>query len=713
MKKFFSLFAAVLFVGSMMAAEEVAYTLTPASTGGNSSPHNSYTAAATTTISGIEWSVLGNSNMTPWRLGGKGSNCESADRDVHSNTAISDNISKIEITHGTADNITVNSMTVIVSKNSDFSNPVSTLTPTFVASDIVTVNRPEGKDWSNCYYKFVYNLSVSGDKNKFIQFSEAVFYKETGGTPSCATPSFSPKAGAVLNGTTVTLTTTTEDADIYYTMGANPADPTSASTKYTAPISITEATTIKAIAVKEGYNNSGVASASYTVVTPLATMQAIFDAASTAGNYYITFSDSWVVTGVTTNGKNVYITDGTKGMILFNNSGNMGLVVGNTLSGTVQRSLKLYSGAAELDGFTTDGLTIGTGSLPSVQELDEEGVAALSGVNTGSLIKISGACTEDNSKLYVAGVQLYNSLFAYTAPTAGNSYNVTGVYAQFNTTKEILPRSAADIEDITPAGAPETPTFSVAAGTYTSVQTVELSCATDGATIYYTTDGSTPDDTKTEYTAAITVGESMTIKAIAIKDDISSAIASAAYVINIEDESTKKTWDLSIDETATASADELTWDATYVDMSFAKGTSSTNANNYYPGTSGQSYTSTRAYKNSVITITPVASKQITTVVFTATTSGYATTLKNAAWTNATAVANDVTVTVTASGSGAISAKLGGTAGFTAVTVNYKAASGTALDNAAVEGKAVKFIENGQLFIEKAGVRYNVMGQIIK
>ena len=39
--------------------------------------------------------------------------------------------------------------------------------------------------------------------------------------------------------------------------------------------------------------------------------------------------------------------------------------------------------------------------------------------------------------------------------------------------------------------------------------------------------------------------------------------------------------------------------------------------------------------------------------------------------------------------------------------------GAGLFNAAVEGKAVKTISNGMLIIEKAGVRYNVMGQIIR
>ena len=83
---------------------------------------------------------------------------------------------------------------------------------------------------------------------------------------------------------------------------------------------------------------------------------------------------------------------------------------------------------------------------------------------------------------------------------------------------------------------PATPEFSVAAGTYTEAQSIELSCTTDGATIYYTTDGSTPDNTSTEYTgSAISLSErgTYTIKAIAIKGEDASAVASATYTINL------------------------------------------------------------------------------------------------------------------------------------------------------------------------------------
>ena len=87
----------------------------------------------------------------------------------------------------------------------------------------------------------------------------------------------------------------------------------------------------------------------------------------------------------------------------------------------------------------------------------------------------------------------------------------------------------------TPSGAPSkvsTPTFSVAAGTYTGSQSVTISCATASATIHYTTDGTTPTGSSPTYSSAISVDVTQTIKAIAIKDGMTNSdVAEAAYTI--------------------------------------------------------------------------------------------------------------------------------------------------------------------------------------
>ena len=79
-----------------------------------------------------------------------------------------------------------------------------------------------------------------------------------------------------------------------------------------------------------------------------------------------------------------------------------------------------------------------------------------------------------------------------------------------------------------------TPTFSPAAGTYTSAQTVTISSSTPDATIYYTTNGTTPTTSSTVYSGPITVSTSETIEAIATASgDSASAVGTAVYTINL------------------------------------------------------------------------------------------------------------------------------------------------------------------------------------
>jgi len=79
------------------------------------------------------------------------------------------------------------------------------------------------------------------------------------------------------------------------------------------------------------------------------------------------------------------------------------------------------------------------------------------------------------------------------------------------------------------AGAPK---FSLAAGNYKGAQTVTITDATAGVTIYYTTNGTTPTASSTKYTGPVKVSVSETLEAIAIAPGYSnSAVTSAKYTI--------------------------------------------------------------------------------------------------------------------------------------------------------------------------------------
>ena len=158
------------------------------------------------------------------------------------------------------------------------------------------------------------------------------------------------------------------------------------------------------------------------------------------------------------------------------------------------------------------------------------------------------------------------------------------------------------------------------------------------------------------------------------------------------------TWDLTIDETATATVDEISWTSTAVSMIDTRANDkSTAANNYYPGTPDKNYTSTRFYSGSTLTITPANGITITSVEYNVANSNanYANAIAGE-WTNASASksADNSKVTITPTdGTKAISIVLTATTGATGVTVYY---TGTpvvlTLDHITISGYTTTFTE---------------------
>ena len=117
--------------------------------------------------------------------------------------------------------------------------------------------------------------------------------------------------------------------------------------------------------------------------------------------------------------------------------------------------------------------------------------------------------------------------------------------------------------------------------------------------------------------------------------------------------------------------DQVVWNATHFTLQVDKADASTVANNYLGGDSNNR-TSSRFYKGSRVTITPASGTTIKSMVWEATSTSYATAFAtNSTWSNATASASGTTVTVTPTdGSKAVTVAIGGTCGFTKLTVSY-------------------------------------------
>jgi len=143
-------------------------------------------------------------------------------------------------------------------------------------------------------------------------------------------------------------------------------------------------------------------------------------------------------------------------------------------------------------------------------------VSYLSGSNTSTLVytldrTINGSETVTNGLDFTqAGDGLKDASTNYLASSVSNAVVNSSVQGQA-----------------------DAPAFSLAAGIYYGGQNVTISSGTAGASIYYTTDGSTPDAGDSLHTGQLTFGGPLTLKAIAIAggyDD--SAVTSAFYEIN-------------------------------------------------------------------------------------------------------------------------------------------------------------------------------------
>jgi hypothetical protein len=149
--------------------------------------------------------------------------------------------------------------------------------------------------------------------------------------PTVTAPTASPSAGTYFTAQNVTLSTTTSGAAIRYTTDGT--EPTTSSTLYSGAISISETTTIKAFAVKDGMNNSTILEAVYTVPSSITQLT---ENTWADGNLPTSSDEQWFKFSATAGTQYIHISFGTLTYMrvqVYDSSGN-----------TVGRETELYSG---------------------------------------------------------------------------------------------------------------------------------------------------------------------------------------------------------------------------------------------------------------------------------------------------------------------------------------------------------------------------------
>lgn len=240
-----------------------------------------------------------------------------------------------------------------------------------------------------------------------------------------ADPVFSPAAGTYYQPQSVTITTGTTGAKIYYTTDGT--EPTAASTAYSSPISVSANTTLKAIAINGNYK-SQVVSADYviaeaTAVANIAAFSAVDD------NTVVKFTNP--VTVVAANGKNTYVKDDSGYGFFFGSTG-QSYKSGDVIPAGFTGKKTTYNGKPELSVYPTDGFAAASGNTAIEPELIQ--LADVSADLWGHLVQVQGVTytgkktCKDNS----GTASWYSGMGAAQPDTTGAvSYNVIGVIGAY------------------------------------------------------------------------------------------------------------------------------------------------------------------------------------------------------------------------------------------------------------------------------------------
>lgn len=241
---------------------------------------------------------------------------------------------------------------------------------------------------------------------------------------------------------TVTITAA-DGATIYYTTNGQDPDQREG-TKYTAPFTISETTTVKAIAYK-GDLESSIATQEFTKKEIKAASDiAAFNSLADKDEAVLTLNNAKVLYSWTSNNNNnsTYIRDASGALCLYN--AGLDLKAGQILNGTVNITRSSYNGTiqgAKNDKTSKTTFTATDGEAPIANTIKPADAAS----HVSDLVQFTNVnIVKDNTRFYIVDgdnkVQVYNGFHinGYTVAAAEN-VDVKGILVKYNTTYEVYP----------------------------------------------------------------------------------------------------------------------------------------------------------------------------------------------------------------------------------------------------------------------------------
>lgn len=355
-----------------------------------------------------------------------------------------------------ANTIVTNGLNVIVSYSTDggtsYVNP-ETFTLSATTTEF-TYNISATGAFANVRLKFQATFSSAPTNTVRLYLDDVKVYGITSSNPTVATPTFSPSTGNYSTPQSVTISTTTEGASIYYT--TNGVDPTEASTLVSGPVNVSTTTTLKARAYKSGMDASAVASATYTFPVEVANIAALRSQPTGSAVYKLTGEAVLTLKTATRNAK--YIQDATAGILIDDAGGVITTVynVGDGITG-ISGTLGTYNGMLQFTPIADPGAATSTNNTVTPISVSLNDLPNY----PGQLVKVTGVTIGDvdggNGTFAVSKNFPLNGTsdrFIRTAysdlPWIGQSIpsgqqDITGLVLIFSATAQLVPRTISDI----------------------------------------------------------------------------------------------------------------------------------------------------------------------------------------------------------------------------------------------------------------------------